>query len=107
MASSKELFKRTLQKTDKMAVEATGNTRYFVGQVCNRVEGVVVVDPNKFEVIKKSVNKTDENDAKTLALFLSKDMLPKARLKNQRGCPDQFPCWYKRQAGQTADYACQ
>jgi len=76
-------FKRTLRKTDKVAVEATGNTRYFVGQVCNRVEEVVVVDPNKFEVIKKSVNKTDENDAKALALFLSKDMLPKARLKTK------------------------
>jgi len=76
-------FKRTLRKTDKVAVEATGNTRYFVGQVCSRVEEVVVVDPNKFEVIKKSVNKTDENDAKALALFLSKDMLPKARLKTK------------------------
>jgi len=76
-------FKRTLRKTDKVAVEATGNTRYFVGQVCNRVKEVIAVDPNKFEVIKKSVNKTDENDAKTLALFLSKDMLPKARLKTK------------------------
>jgi len=76
-------FKKTLRKADKVAVEATGNTRYFVGQICNRVKQVVVVDPNKFEVIKKSVNKTDANDAKTLALFLSKDMLPPARLKSK------------------------
>jgi len=47
------VFKRTLRKTDKLDVEATGNTRYFVAQVCNRVEEVVVGDPNKFEVIKK------------------------------------------------------
>lgn len=78
-------FKRTLRTTDKVAVEATGNTRYFVSQICGRVEQVIVVDPNKFEVMKKSVNKTDENAAKALALFLSKDMLPKARLKTKEG----------------------
>jgi transposase len=42
---------------------------------------VVVVNPNQFEVIRKSVKKTDRHDARTLALFLSKDMLPESRLK--------------------------
>jgi len=78
-------FKRTLRKTDKVAVEATGNICYFVSQICRCVEEVIVVDPNKFEVIKKSVNKTDEKAAKALALFSSKDMLPQARLKTKEG----------------------
>src|SRR5205085_12684983 len=45
------------------------------------VSKVVVVNPSQFEVIRKSVKKTDRQDARTLALFLSKDMLPEARLK--------------------------
>jgi transposase len=76
-------FARVLKKTDRIAVEATGNTRYFVDKVSALVSEVVVVNPNRFEIIKSSVNKTDGNDAKTLALFLSKDMIPKARLKTE------------------------
>jgi hypothetical protein len=34
-------------------------------------------------VIRKSVKKTGRNDARALAFFLSKDMLPKTRLKSQ------------------------
>lgn len=78
-----EEFKRGLRKTDGVAVEATGNTRYFVDEICHLVKRVVVVDPNKFEVIKSSVSKTDKNDARNLAYFMSKDMLPKARLKSK------------------------
>ncbi len=76
-------FKRGLKKTDCVAVEATGNTRYFVDEISHLVKRVVVVDPNKFEIIKSSVSKTDENDARNLAYFMSKDMLPKARLKTK------------------------
>jgi len=42
---------------------------------------IVVVNPRQFQVIRKSVNKTDRNDARALAFFLSKDMLPETRLK--------------------------
>lgn len=76
-------FRKTLRQRDSVAVEATGNTRFFVEAIRNRVKKVIVVDPNKFEVIRKSVNKTDKNDAKTLAWFLSKNMLPKARMKTK------------------------
>jgi transposase len=68
-------------KEDVVAVEATGNTRFFVEKVGTSVKKVVVVDPNKFEVIKKSAKKTDKNDSRTLALFLSKEMVPEARMK--------------------------
>jgi len=77
-------FVKTLRKHDQVAVEATGNTSYFVEQIGKRVKKVVVVDPNQFEVIRRSVRKTDKHDALTLALYLSKDMLPEARMKTRK-----------------------
>ena len=77
-------FLKTLKRTDRLAVEATGNTRWFVEQVKGCVEQVVVVNPNQFEVIRKSVKKTDRHDARALAQFLSKDLLPEARLKSEQ-----------------------
>jgi len=76
-------FRKTLRKRDLLAVEATGNTAWFVSQIRDRVKKVTVVNPYQFEVIRKSVKKTDKHDAKTLALFLSKDMLPEARMKSK------------------------
>lgn len=77
-------FRKSLRKSDQVAVEATGNTRWFVGQIKQEVGRVVVVNPNQFEVIRKSVKKTDRHDARALAQFLSKDLLPEARLKDER-----------------------
>jgi transposase len=76
-------FCKTLRKQDMLAVEATGNTAWFVEQVQEKVKKVIVVNPHQFEVIRKSVKKTDKHDAKTLAYFLSKDMLPQARMKTK------------------------
>ncbi len=45
---------------------------------------MVIVNPHQFEVIRKSVKKTDRHDARALAQFLSKDLLPEARLKDER-----------------------
>jgi transposase len=77
-------FVKTLKETDKLAVEATGNTRFFIDAVEPHIKEAVAVNPGKFEVIKASIKKTDKNDAKLLALFLSKDMLPEARLKDKQ-----------------------
>lgn len=77
-------FLKGLRRTDRLAVEATGNTRWFLAQVKVLVERVVVVNTNQFEVIRKSVKKTDRNDARALALFLSKEMLPEARMKSEQ-----------------------
>jgi transposase len=74
-------FQESLDSSDQVAVEATGNTRHFVGAIKSLVSKVVVVNPSQFEVIRKSVKKTDRHDARTLAKFLSKDMLPESRLK--------------------------
>jgi transposase len=76
-------FKRALVKTDQVAVESTGNTRFFVDSIRRSVSRVVVVDPNHFEVIRKSVKKTDDNDAIALSYFLSKGMLPESRMKGK------------------------
>ena len=74
-------FVSRLRADDEVAVEVTGNTRLFYDAVSPYVARVVV-NPFQFEVIRKSVKKTDEHDARALALFLSKDMLPEVRMKD-------------------------
>lgn len=74
-------FLLKLEPEDEVAVEATGNAAFFVEHVSKAVKRVYVVDPNKFDIVKKSTKKTDANDARNLALFLSKDLLPEARMK--------------------------
>jgi transposase len=78
-----DVFKAALLPTDHLAVEATTNTRFFYNQVSPFVDRCVVVNPSQFEVIKRSVSKTDKNDARMLAQFLSKGLLPEARMKSQ------------------------
>jgi transposase len=75
-------FVSKLRADDEIAVEVTGNTRLFRDAVAPHVARVVVVNPSQFHVIRKSVKKTDEHDARALALFLSKDMLPEVRMKD-------------------------
>lgn len=42
-----------------------------------------MVNPSQFGVIKNSVKKTDRNDARALAQFLSKGLLPSSRMKEE------------------------
>jgi Transposase and inactivated derivatives len=51
--------------------------------VGKHVARVVVIAPWQFEVIRRSVKKTDKQDARAIAFFLSKDMLPEARQKDE------------------------
>ncbi len=44
---------------------------------------VVAVAPNQFKVISHSVKKTDPNDARNLALYREKDLLPEVRMKDK------------------------
>lgn len=64
----------------ELAVEATGNARYFENKM--EAEGFVVLDVNtsKFKVITMSTKKTDAKDAATMAFYLSKDMLLESHL---------------------------
>jgi transposase len=90
-------FAQTVQATDAVAVEATGNTRYFCRSLKERGCRLVVVNPQQFQVISHSVKKTDAHDAKTLAQFLAKDMLPEVRLKEPcqqiASAPDSWISW--------------
>lgn len=81
-AADLERFYLGLDGDDEVAVEATGNSAWFCGEVRPCVGRIVVVNPKQFQVIRKSVKKTDRNDARALAFFLSKDMLPETRLKS-------------------------
>ena len=76
-------FTKKLRAGDEMAVEMTGNTRYFHEAVVGHVARLVTVDPNQFKVISQSVKKTDPNDARNLALYLAKDLLPEVRMKEK------------------------
>jgi transposase len=76
-------FIKKLRSTDDVAVEVTGNTRLFYEAVAPSVARVVVVDPNQFRVISHSVKKTDPHDARNLALYLAKGLLPEVRMKEK------------------------
>lgn len=76
-------FAKTVKASDEVAVEATGNTRLFTEALKERGCRVVVVNPHQFKVISQSVKKTDEHDAKVLAEFLAKGMLPEVRMKDE------------------------
>ena len=76
-------FTKSLQETDQIALEATGNSHFFIRLIQNRVKKVVLIATGQFEVIKRSVKKTDKNDARAIATFLSKDMLPECRVKKE------------------------
>lgn len=78
------VFIRTLLPSDQLAVEATGNTRYFVKSIEQHVAKVVVVNPRQFRVIEDSIKKTDHNDAGLLAQFLSFDgLLPEVTMPEE------------------------
>jgi len=79
--SEMKRFIGTLKSDDEIAVEATGNTRWFVEQVKKQVKRVVIVNPREFEVVKRSAKKTDKRDALNLARFLAVDLLPEVRGK--------------------------
>lgn len=78
-----EQFTKSLAGEDEIAIEATGNAGHFCKMVEQHVAHVVVIAPWQFEVIRRSVKKTDKHDARAIALFLSKDMLPEARIKSE------------------------
>jgi len=64
----------------KIAVESTGNTRYFKNRIEKEGYEVKVINTMKFKVVNESINKTDKRDAKVIAEFLQKDILPEAKL---------------------------
>ncbi len=81
-------IKRMIHWKDKgyevrAAVESTGNTRYFRNRLVKAGIEVKIVNTVKFKVVNESVKKTDKHDARTLAEFLEKDILPESILCSQ------------------------
>jgi len=68
----------------RVAVESTGNTRYFCNEIAALGVETFIVNTLKFKVVNESVNKTDKRDAKVIAEFLHKDMLPLVRLTSEK-----------------------
>jgi transposase len=68
----------------RLAVETTGNARYFKNRFEKEGFAVTVVNTNRFKVISESTSKNDRNDARTLAYYLYKDMLPQSHLCDQQ-----------------------
>jgi transposase len=81
-----ERFLAKLKSEDKVAFEATGNSLYLQDvllQMAVPKKNIYVVNTLRFKLISQSVKKTDKNDARMLAEYLSKDMLPIARLRSE------------------------
>jgi len=83
-----EFLAKTADFTEKgyevsAAVESTGNARYFRNRLLTAGIDVTVVNTLKFKVVNESVKKTDKHDARTLAEFLEKEMLPESVLCSQ------------------------
>lgn len=66
-----------------LAVEATGNARYFKNFMEAEGFAVKVINTAKFKIIVKSAVKNDKRDAYTIALFLMKDFIPESHLCSQ------------------------
>lgn len=66
-----------------LAVEATGNARFFKNYMENEGYEVKVINTMKFKVIVKSANKTDKRDAYVIASFLARDFIPESHLCSQ------------------------
>jgi transposase len=68
------------RKKIRVGVETTGNVWFFVKKVEGHVGEVRVVNTMKFKVIVSLTSKTDRRDARTIAEYLLKDMLPTVTL---------------------------
>lgn len=76
-------FKSALDKEDEVGVEATGNAGHFARHLEGLVKKVSVINPHQFKVISMSVKKTDEEDAVTIARYMSKGLIPEVRLRSK------------------------
>jgi transposase len=77
-------FKRQLDTSDELAVEATQNVHYFYDQVKSHVSRVAVVDTYRFGVVARSKKKTDKADAAALARFLKLGWLPEVSVPSEQ-----------------------
>jgi transposase len=68
----------------RAVVEATASYEWLVALIEPLAEKVVLAHPGKLRVIAESVKKTDRLDARVLAEFLARDMVPEAHRPTPR-----------------------
>jgi transposase len=68
----------------RVVVEATAGYAWFVELMEPLAERVVLANPSKLRVIAESTKKTDALDARVLAEFLARDMVPEAHIPTPR-----------------------
>lgn len=73
-------FREKLDGDTEVALEATGNSKYFYDQVVGAAKKVRVINPLQFKIISESVKKTDREDAQVIAKYLSKGLIPEVRV---------------------------
>lgn len=76
-----ETFRKELRDEDIVGVEMTGNTIFFVKKIIDKVKEIKAINPTKFDIISKSMKKTDKNDAMKIAEFLSYNEVPEVKIK--------------------------
>jgi transposase len=76
-------FRKSVSRKDEIAIESVSNAYFFCTELEHFVKKIVVVSSSNFQIINKSIKKTDKHDAEALAYYLSKNMLPKARVKSK------------------------
>lgn len=76
-----EFFRKELRKEDIVGVEMTGNTQFFVKKIKDKALEIKVINTTQFDIISKSMKKTDKNDSKTIAEFLSIGKIPEVKIK--------------------------
>jgi transposase len=72
------------RKKIRIGVETTGTVWSFVKQMEGNVGEIQVINTMKFKVIVESTSKTDKRDARTIAEYLQKDMLPTVTLPDEK-----------------------
>jgi transposase len=73
-------FREGLDRETEVGVEATANSKYFYYQIVGSAKRVRVINPLQFKIISESVKKTDREDARLIAEYLSKGLLPEVRV---------------------------
>ena len=73
-----------VRKKIRIGVETTGNVWFFVKQMEESVGEIQVINTMKFKVIVESTSKTDRRDARVIAEYLQKEMLPTVTLPDEK-----------------------
>jgi len=95
-------FCEQLTIEDEMAVEATGNTRWFCEQVKMRVKRVWVVNPREFQVIRQSARENRRARCrKSCPVFASRAVAGSAAQKRVGGKSAEFAA-NQREVGRNA-----